>query len=70
VSTEQLSRQEAVEQIQRELGDTEKAAQVIDWTRDLWETIDELYKRLSPALARQVINASRPPTFEEAAAGE
>jgi DNA primase len=70
VSTEQLSRHEAVEQIQRELGDTEKAAQVIDWTRDMWETMDELYKRFPPALAHKIIHASRPPTFEEAAVGE
>jgi hypothetical protein len=70
VSTEQLSRQEAIAAIQRELGDTEKAAQVIDWTRDLWETIDELQKRFPPELAHKIIHARRPPTFEEAAAGE
>lgn len=61
-----LSRSEAVEAIERTLGNTQDAAHVTDWVRDLWETVDELYKRFPPVLVQQIIHAS-PPTFDEIA---
>jgi len=60
VSTEQLSRSEAIAAIEQVLGNTEEAAHVIDWTRDLWETMDELYKRLPAALVQKIIHAYAP----------
>lgn len=58
-NTKQFTRSEAIEQVKRELGDTEEAAQVIDWIQDMWETMEELSRRLSPALARKIIHARR-----------
>ncbi len=57
--SEQLTRHEAIELIQQRLGDTEEAAHVIDWAYDMWETMEELSQRLSPALARKVFYACR-----------
>jgi hypothetical protein len=61
-----LSRSEAVQEIEQALGNTEDAAHVTDWVRDLWETVDELYKRFPPVLVQQIIHAS-PPPFDEIA---
>jgi hypothetical protein len=64
VSIEQLSRSEAIAAIQHELGDTEEAAHVIDWTNDMWDTMTELYKRLPSELADKIIHV-RIPTFDK-----
>jgi hypothetical protein len=61
-----LSRSEAVQEIERALGNIEDAAHVTDWVRDLWETVDELYQQFPPVLVQQIIHASTP-TFDERA---
>lgn len=63
---EQLTRSEAIAAIERKLGNTEAAALVVDWTRDMWESMTELYQRLPKELADQIIHA-RMPLFDEEA---
>jgi hypothetical protein len=51
-----LSRYEAVRFVQEQLGKTEKAEHVIDWIKEMWETIDALYERF-PECAWMIIHA-------------
>jgi hypothetical protein len=61
-----LSRYEAVEAIEQALGNKEDTAHVVEWTNDLWETIDELYKRLPRELVQKIIHAYTPISDGEA----
>jgi hypothetical protein len=59
---EQVTRQDIVQVLLHELGDSEATQQTLDSIQDLWETHDLLTKRFGPEAARKIIDApvSRP----------
>jgi chlorite dismutase len=54
---ERATRQHIDEVLQHEMGDTEEAAHLIDWIRDMWETIDLLKARFGKEAAHTIIEA-------------
>jgi hypothetical protein len=54
---EQITRQDIVQVLLHELGDSEATQQTLDYIRDLWETHDLLTKRFGPEAARKIIDA-------------
>jgi len=54
---EQITRQDIVQVLLHELGDSEATQQMLDYIRDLWETHDLLTKRFGPDVARKIIEA-------------
>lgn len=54
---EQATRQHLVDVLLHELGDTEEVAHLIDWIRDMWETVDLLKKRFGEETTHKIIKA-------------
>jgi hypothetical protein len=54
---EQATRQDILQVLLHELGDSEATQQTLDYIRDLWETHDLLTKRFGPEAARKIIEA-------------
>lgn len=54
---EQVTRQEILQVLLHELGDSEATQQTLDSIRDLWETHDLLTKRFGPEATRKIIDA-------------
>src|SRR5450759_5279617 len=54
---EQATRQDIVQVLLHELGDSEATQHLLDYIRDLWETHDLLLKRFGPQAARKIIDA-------------
>jgi hypothetical protein len=54
---EQVTRQDIVQVLLHELGDSEATQRMLDYIRDLWETHDLLTNRFGPDVARKIIDA-------------
>jgi hypothetical protein len=54
---EQVTRQDILQVLLHELGDSEATQQTLDYIQDLWETRDLLTKRFGPEAARKIIDA-------------
>ena len=54
---EQVTRQDILQVLLHELGDSEVTQQTLDYIQDLWETRDLLTKRFGPEAARKIIDA-------------
>jgi hypothetical protein len=54
---EQVTRQDIVQVLLYELGDSEATQHTLDYIRDLWETHDFLTKRFGPEATRKIIDA-------------
>jgi hypothetical protein len=54
---EQVTRQDIVQVLLHELGDSEATQQTLDYIRELWETHDLLTKRFGPEATRKIIEA-------------
>jgi hypothetical protein len=62
---EQATRQDILQVLLHELGDSEATQHTLDYIRDLWETHDLLMKRFGPEATRKIIEAPVcPPTKE------
>ena len=54
---EQATRHDLLNLLLHELGDSEETQHLLDYTRDLWETIDLLTKRFGSEVTRKIIEA-------------
>ncbi len=54
---EQVTRQEMLQVVLHEQGESEATQHLLDYIQDLWETIDLLTKRFGPEATRKIIEA-------------